>query len=81
MLKKIIALLVAIVIFGVGIYLHIEPLSGLYALVALVALMISITFRAHGYKMMFSIVGLVHFAYLIRYIWLFLGPWIQSVLP
>jgi len=73
MIKNLISIIVAVVILAAGVYVHLE-LSTLNVIIALVALIIAITFRAHVYKTMFSIVGLIHFIYLIRYIY----DWILS---
>ena len=81
MLKKLIGLIVAIVILGFGVYIHLEPLSSLYALAALVALIICIVFRKYIFKNAFLLVGLVHFAYLLRYIWSHVWPFLQGILP
>ena len=80
MIKNLICLLIGLAVFGFGVYIHFVELSLTYAIIALVALVIAITFRSHGYKIFFSIGGLILFVYLIRYIWMLIGPTIGSFL-
>ena len=74
MIKNFIFLLIGLGVFGLGVYLHFIGLEFTYAIIALIGIVVSLVFRTRGYKMFFSIGGLILFVYLIRYIWMLIGP-------
>lgn len=76
MIKKLISLLIALALLGLGIYIHLIPLTITNLIIAFVALMLSLLFRGHGYKGIFTINGLIFFAYLLRYLW----DWISTLI-